>query len=73
MSCTAACFAKVDEGTTITSHAMPGEIVFYFGSDESLVLVFDQPSLRQFLEVAPAALRQARDREQASMAVRGTV
>jgi hypothetical protein len=70
MSCTAACFAKVEAGTTITSHAQPGEIVFYFGADESLVLVFDQQSLQEFLAMAPAALQEARDRQHAATAAR---
>ncbi|HWE91648.1 MAG TPA: hypothetical protein VG317_19460 [Pseudonocardiaceae bacterium] len=63
MSCTVAGFAKIEAGTTITSASQPGEIVFYVGADEALVLVFDQHSLAEFLDTAQAALRQARDKQ----------
>ena len=70
MSCTVAGFAKIEAGTPISSAAQPGEIVFYFGAAEELVLVFDQLSLTEFLEAAPAALRQAREKETAAAATR---
>ena len=63
MSCSVAGFAKIEAGVTISSAAQPGEIVFYFGAAEELVLVFDQLSLAEFLEAAPVALRQAREKE----------
>jgi hypothetical protein len=68
MSCSVAGFAKIETGTKITSHSQPGEIVFYFGVDEALVLVFDPASLSEFLEVAPAALQEARDKQVARIA-----
>jgi hypothetical protein len=63
MSCTVAGFAKIEAGAKITSSAQPGEIVFYVGTDESLVVVFDQDSLGEFLDVGAGALRQSRQKQ----------
>jgi hypothetical protein len=63
MSCAVAGFAKIEAGTKITSASQPGEIVFYFGADEALVLVFDPLALAEFLDAAQAALRQAREKQ----------
>jgi hypothetical protein len=68
MSCTVAGFAKIEADTKMTSSSQPGEVVFYFGADESLVLVFDPESLSEFLELAQAALQQAHDKKTARIA-----
>jgi hypothetical protein len=69
MSCSVAGFAKIETGTKINSSSQPGEIVFYFGADEALVLVFDQASLTEFLDIAPGALQLAQERQTARAAV----
>jgi hypothetical protein len=69
MSCSVAGFAKIETGTKINSCSQPGEIVFYFGADEALVLVFDQTSLADFLDIAPGALQLAREKETERAAV----
>jgi hypothetical protein len=60
MSCEVSAFAKIEPGTKITAHGQPSEIVLYVGSDEALVLVFDQDSLEEFIAAGEEALQQCR-------------
>ena len=62
MCCTVAGFAQINAGTKITTCSQPKEIAFYFGEDESLVLVFEPDSLAEFMEVAATALKVARQK-----------